>query len=99
RLGDPEKTVALLERIANFEHLTKLKADGPDVTNAGLEKIAGLKNLKVLDLDQASVDDAGMAHLVNLPLVDINLKLTNVQGEGIADLARISTLKQLKLIK
>ena len=98
-LGNVEKTIALLENVAKLPHLVRLKAGGPDVTNAGLEKIQGLKKLRVLDLDQAGVDDAGMKYLVDLPLVDINLKLTNIQDEGLKDLAKIKTLKQLKLIK
>ena len=98
-LGDVEKTTALLAEIAKLLSLVRLKAGGPDVTNAGLEKIAGLKNLKVLDLDQAKVDDDGMKHLVALPLVDINLKLTDVRDDGVGHLAKIQTLKQLKLVK
>jgi Leucine-rich repeat (LRR) protein len=99
QLGDVEKTTTLLEQVAKLTSLTRLKAGGPDVTNAGLENIAGLKNLKVLDLDQAKVDDDGMKHLAALPLVDINLKLTDVRDDGVGHLAKIQTLKQLKLIK
>lgn len=99
QLGNVEKTTALLEQVAKLPNLVRLKAGGPDVTNAGLEKIAGLKKLKVLDLDQAKVDDDGMKHLAALPLVDINLKLTDVRDDGVGHLAKIQTLKQLKLVK
>jgi len=98
-LGDVEKTVALLEQVARLPNLVRLKAGGPDVTNAGLEKIAGLKKLKVLDLDQAKVDDDGMKYLAALPLVDINLKLTDVRDDGVGHLTKIQTLKQPKLVK
>ena len=88
KLGDVERTNAALELVAKLPNVVRLAATGPDVKNSGLEKIKGMKKLKVLDLDQASVDDAGMEHLVGLPLVDINLKLTNVRDDGVAHLAR-----------
>jgi internalin A len=96
---DTEKTNEALELVAKLSNVTRLAARGPGVQNSSLEKLKGMKNLRVLDLDQSSVDDAGMEHLVGLPLVDINLKLTNVRDDGVAHLAKIPTLKQLKLIK
>lgn len=97
-LGDVDKTIALLEQVAKLPHLERLKAGGPDVTNAGLEKLAGHKKLRVLDLEQAKVDDDGMKHLIDLPLVDIQLKKTDVRDDGVGHLAKIQSLKQLKLV-
>jgi Leucine-rich repeat (LRR) protein len=98
-LGDKQQTLEVLKLVAKLPSLARLYATGPDVTDEGLVELKPLKNLKLLNLDQASVGDEGMAHLVDLPLADIDLKLTNVQDAGVKHLSKIKSLKHLKLVK
>lgn len=85
--------------VGRLPELQKLLAKGPDVKDSSLGALKGLKNLRTIDFDQADVGDEGLAMLVDLPLVDINLKLTNVRDEGVKHLASIKTIRNMRLIK
>lgn len=85
--------------LARLPELQILEAKGPEVKDAYLAHVKGLKKLRTIDFNQADVGDEGLKHLVDLPLQDINLMLTNVRDEGVKTLAAIKTIRNMRLIK
>lgn len=66
--------------------------------NSELKTIAQLRGLKQLWLSKPLINDAGLEHLVDLPLVTLQLDNANVSANGISSLKKLKHLEQLHIL-
>lgn len=95
-----QMTDALLERIAQFEHISVLRLSGSQrLSDQGLRHLARLPNLRVLDLSGCeALTDAGFAVLGELPSLEgVVLNGTAITDAGVASLTRCELLRRIDL--
>jgi hypothetical protein len=95
-----QMTDSLLERIAQYEHVSVLRLSGSSrLTDEGLRHLTRMPNLRMLDLSGCeSLTDAGFAILSELrSLEHVNLSGTAISDAGAAALSSCDRLRRVEL--
>ena len=93
-------TGAGLENIAGLPKLHRLRLQGIPLRDDDLRPLEALTNPDTLTLDSPRITDAGLVHLKHLvPLRFLSLNETGVTGAGLGNLADMSNLEILYLVK
>jgi ankyrin repeat protein len=94
-----QMTDAILDRIADLDHVTTLKLDGSkQLTDAGLRHLVRMPQLRELEVGGTAISDAGLEVLRSLPeLRRFSAWRTRVTDRGAARLAHCPHLERVDL--
>ena len=85
---------------ASDRDVTGIKLSGPQITDRSLQALRRFGSLRGIILEKAAVTDAGLDHLVSAKgVMGVELDdLPGVTDQGIAELAQLPRLRELKLV-
>lgn len=95
--GLPELTGSGIKYLKALPNLRRLCLNRDSISEDGFKYLTELKGLDLLTLQQAQLNEARLQHLTKLPLRKLDLSGSNVKDKDLAILAKIPSLKVLRL--
>jgi len=96
-MNDIKLTNSQLKKIAALPELTRLCLSGSGLDDESM-RILSKSKVKQLIIDRnEQITDKGVGYLTSMPLVQLSLGAASITDKGVAQLAKINSLKQLSI--